>query len=255
MTKTITIGLVILSFIAGTVITASIANAAPGDQGKPFEALTEKFIDTDIGDLINRIEKLESVVQVDDDTGDVTIKSDNGNLNFDAANGKKVEFKKDASFEGDTTMKKNAKVMGNTEIEGDTTMKKNSKVMGNTEIEGDTTAMGTTTVSGTLTAETEATIGESLKIRTVGGSEGEFYVVVNEVLYPIGGLPGNIVSASCNDGDVAVGGGAETIPDWDFKTNGGFQDTAEPEEFVVRLASGNTEGISVTTMALCISIP
>ena len=150
MTKSILILTIALSFVAGTVVTTSIANAAPGDQGKPFVALTEKFIDTDIGDLINRIEKLESVVQVDDDSGDVTIKSDNGNLNFDAANDKKVEFKKDASFEGDTTMKKNAKVMDNTEMEGDATMKKNAKVKGTTELEGDAMAMGSTTVSGML---------------------------------------------------------------------------------------------------------
>lgn len=243
----------LMAFVAVTAVSVSIANAAPGDQGKPFESLTERFIDSDIGDLINRIEKLETIIQVDQDTGDVTIKSENGNLNFDAANGKKVEFKKDASFEGDTVMKKNAKVMGDAEMEGDTVVKKNAKVMGSTELEGDTMAMGTATVSGTLNAETDALIGEELRIRALDGPEGTLYVVVEDSFMPAG-PGGDIITARCNDGDVAVGGGIRSDPPADvFRKNGGFQDDLDNEEFGVRIG-GHADDLNVTIMALCLSM-
>jgi len=222
--KTIMIGLVAIAFVAGTLFTASVASASP-----------EKGLDN----LGQRIKALEQIIQIDPDTNNVHIKSQSG-LSLEAGDDNEISVNTKTSFQDDTEMKKN------------------SKVMGTTALEGDMMAMGSTTVEGDLIAESDASIGESLKIRTVDGPEGEFYVVVNEIVYPIGGLPGpggSSVSASCNDSDVAVGGGAKTVPDWDFKTNGGFQDTADPEDFVIRLASGNTEDISVTVMALCISIP
>ena len=227
MTRTTTIGLVAIAFVAGSILTASLASAAPPNG---------------LDNLGQRIKALEDIIQIDPDTKNVHIKSQSG-LSLEAGEGNEISVNTKASFQEDTEMRKKAKVMGETELEGDMM------------------AMGTTTVEGELTAESEATIGEKLKIRAVDGPEGEFYVTVNDIVVPIGGLPSQgpgipagLVSASCNDGDVAVGGGVQSVPDWDFKTSGGFKDDAEPEDFVVRMASGNPEELDVTIMALCISL-
>jgi len=50
MTKTIMILAIAVAFVAGSMITGTIAFAAPGDQGKPFEALQAQIDSIPIGD-------------------------------------------------------------------------------------------------------------------------------------------------------------------------------------------------------------
>lgn len=106
MIRGIWVGIAAIAFVAGTMTTGTIANAAPNNTPD---------------NLGMRIKALEDIIQIDPSTGDVMIKSQS-NLVFEAGNDKKISVNTETSFEDNTTMKKNTKVSGKTELEDGATV-------------------------------------------------------------------------------------------------------------------------------------
>ena len=80
------VGLLAIAFLAGTIVTASIATATP---------------DTTKDNLGARILALEQIIQIDPDTNDVHIKA-GGDLSLEAGDNKEISVNTKASFQEDT---------------------------------------------------------------------------------------------------------------------------------------------------------
>ena len=143
MTRTITIGLVALAFVAGSILTASVAHASP-----------EKGLDN----LGQRIKSLEDIIQIDPDTKNVHIKSQSG-LSLEAGEGNEISVNTKASFQEDTELKKNAKISGKTQLDDGAT------VMGDTSMQS-------------LETSTDAAIGGMVTVNAGTGDQSTIYSVV-----------------------------------------------------------------------------
>ncbi|MEE8375983.1 MAG: collagen-like protein [Acidimicrobiia bacterium] len=95
----------------------------------------------------SQLDSLFDVIQIDPNTGAVTISSGDANLILEAGADAEVMIESDTMVMGDAT------VMGETELEGDTMVMGDTTVMGETMLEGDTMLMQDAEFMGDATFE------------------------------------------------------------------------------------------------------